>query len=154
MPKKKVDSLIQKDQKVMTKELLAKIQSKAPVASFKDQDILMNINAETKSGAVMSKVKIPSKFTDRKMNESKTMTEIPWEKLPKWVQYEFDCTRKNDRDTTLKHLLTILKKEPTEQNVQPALMVANEIGRFEDGGEFLLKNVSPKLINEIIHRKE
>jgi len=154
MPRKTIKPITLNNEQKIFKEILAKIKTKSPAVVIKDKSILMYIDAETKSGAVISKEKIPSKFTDRKINESKTMTEIPWEKLPKWVQYEFDCTRKNDRDTTLKHLLTILKKEPTEQNVQPALMVANEIGRFEDGGEFLLKNISPKLINEIIHRKE
>jgi len=153
MPKKMIKPIIKNNEQRVFKEIMAKIKAKGPAVAIKDKSVLVYIDAETKSGAVISKEKIPSKFTSRKINESKTMTEIPWEKLPKWVQYEFDCTRKNDRDTTLKHLLTILEREPTEQNVQPALMVVNEIGRFEDGGEFLLKNISPKLIDEIIHRK-
>ena len=138
------------DQAKLHKDVLAKFKSKGPATFYETLEILTTINSETGSGSGEPKVQPPSEFLDREINEFETMAMVPWEKLPKWVQSEVDCTKGTNRGETFKRMLENLRKDPSEENLRLSLMLINEIGRFEDGGEYLSEMISQKLVNEFI----
>jgi hypothetical protein len=51
-------------------------------------------------------------------------------------------------------MLKSLREKPSEKNLRLALMVLNEIARFRDGSEFLMKRITQDLISEFLARED
>jgi predicted DNA-binding protein (UPF0251 family) len=148
----------EKSRTIREKEALRAIKSRlksvGPATPPPKEALLSLAYAHTGAGSSKPKKKLPTEFRELEIKEVESLRMVPWKEIPKWLQGQMDCRQEVSREATFDQMLKSLREKPSEKNLRLALMVLNEIGRFRDGSEFLMKRITQDLIDEFLARED
>lgn len=142
------------DREVLEKKFLSVIESLTsgkPEERDLEKEIGLMARPEMASG-VTKRSRIPG---SRKMERRGIKASRAWVddfERPQWLVDLKD--KKVSKEELFEETINQLEKKPNRKNFRIAQMVLTELGRMEDGKQFLLEKLDPKLIAKFIPREE
>ncbi|MFX0104351.1 MAG: hypothetical protein ACFE75_02530 [Candidatus Hodarchaeota archaeon] len=135
------------------KDKLEKINSQIKSVGAAKQPTWEDISSLTRLATTVGQEKpkirhYSREFLRQEIEETETDSAIVRESPPDWLHAL--VKRKASRQEIFDETFKKLRKNPNERNLRLTQMILNEIGRFEDAGEFLSRQITQKLVNEFL----
>jgi hypothetical protein len=135
------------DREVFLK-LISRVKPKGVLEAIQPGLVQGFLSPDSDSGAGKPKESPPMKYVEKERKEAETLDPEFWKDGPDWLKKQLNCEEEHNYAETFEMMLKSLREKPSEKNLRLAQKVLNEIGRFKEGGKFLTKEITQKLLDE------